>query len=286
MTTLPPPPISPPPPGSPAVRRSTVAPKKICDCVLEAVLGFGKDSDVASALEDEGATTLTDVLTMTEDDVHALECRPPKTKPEDPGLSLSRVKCRKLTLLSACHQKILKDLDRDPHDVSSMLEWQRLTSAADFEKFRASCGATITEGSLSSSKESSKTLAESFQCGIKRDVTHCPTLKEDKHWSTWMSEVTTLAETHEVSEAFDLSCAPGAKEKKELFKLQCDFVESVFNKHVQTSSGKVLVARLQKQKKSGQETCRKLSELCEKSPQAQKPSTRVKPVFYTPTAVD
>ena len=97
---------------------------------------------------------------------------------------------------------------------------------------------------------------------IDRHPSQCPRLEHrvpvlwlppDRHWNSWTRETETLAKTHGVSQVFDLKYEPRTNEEKDLFALQCDFVESIFNEHVHTAAGRNIVSASQEQNKNGRE---------------------------------
>ena len=126
---------------SPPLRRASVTPEKAFTHVLAEVLGFGETSVEQYALEQEGATSVADILMMTQEDLYAIEYTKGTQDVEEgveviPPRKLTKTACRKLLLVKPFQAKMLKILDREPDDVLSDLEWC-YTKHKDFEKFRA-----------------------------------------------------------------------------------------------------------------------------------------------------
>ena len=273
VTPLPPPPPAPPSPfATPQQTRGTVTDKYVLERVLSNTLAFGPDSTVLEALIIAGATTITDLLAMTEDDISDLKYHNPSTPVSDPPTeSLTSVERRKLLLLKPFQRYLLvEEYGRDATDTLSKFEWIR-TKPDNFERFRAmfsSAPIPVPSQPTSTSSSKSTTLAEKFQTGIKRDVTQYTVFKEERYWDSWIRETMTLAKIHDVHPVFDLAYSPRTKVEKDLFEAQCAFVESVFNRCVHTSTGRNIVTQLQKDGKSGRDIYAALHKQYEKSAEA------------------
>jgi len=80
-----------------------------------------------------------------------------------------------------------------------------------------------------------------FKRGIRRDTNAYPVLNDNKYFNNWNRSVISQARAHDVSDVFDTGYTPETEEEKQLFKAKQEFVYSMFNRCVQTDTGKSIV---------------------------------------------
>ena len=106
----------------------------------------------------------------------------------------------------------------------------------------------VTSGSIPSSKPAAYSPAAlelmSFKKGIKREITACPSLKDERYFDGFKRSLFIVAKTHECSDFLDPNYTPGSEpEEQELFEAKQTFIFSVFNTNLQTDMGKTIVRR-------------------------------------------
>jgi hypothetical protein len=80
-----------------------------------------------------------------------------------------------------------------------------------------------------------------FKQGFCRDINAYPVLNDNKHFNNCHHSVISQARAHNVSDVFDSDYTPKTEEEKQLFKAKQEFVSSMFNRCVQTNTGKSIV---------------------------------------------
>ena len=90
-------------------------------------------------------------------------------------------------------------------------------------------------------KTPSRSSADDFRRGIKRDQSHYTVFKEDKQWDSWRRATISTARAHACDEVFDPSYKPKDKENKDLFDEKQKFIYSVFESILRTDMGKYFV---------------------------------------------
>ena len=116
-------------------------------------------------------------------------------------------------------------------------------------------------------KAPSRSLADDFRRGIKRDQSHYTVFKEDKQWDSWQRATISTAHAHACDEVFDPSYKPKGNENKELFDEKQKFVYSVFESILKTDMGKYFV-RQHEHDYDAQAVFRKLEQYAVASTQA------------------
>lgn len=101
----------------------------------------------------------------------------------------------------------------------------------------SSSNTASTPGSNSSSRYSAH---HNFKKSIRRDSNVYPVLKDDKHYNNWNRSVISQARAHDVIDVFDSDYTPKTIDAILLFKEKQSFVYSMFNRCVQTDSGKAI----------------------------------------------
>jgi hypothetical protein len=80
-----------------------------------------------------------------------------------------------------------------------------------------------------------------FKRGIRRDTNAYPVLNDAKHFNNWNRSVISQARAHDVSDVFDTSYTPETEDEMQLFKAKQESIYSMFNRCVQTDTGKSIV---------------------------------------------
>ena len=88
---------------------------------------------------------------------------------------------------------------------------------------------------------SSRTPAENFQRGIKRDPTLFPTLKDEKFNDEWHRAFYNQARAQGVEKVLDATYVPSTAEEIDLFDEQQKYVYAVLTTNVRTDDGKVFI---------------------------------------------
>ena len=106
----------------------------------------------------------------------------------------------------------------------------------------------VTSGPIPSSKSTAYSPATlelmSFKKGIKREITACPSLKDERYFDGFKRSLFIVAKTHECSDVLDPNYTPGSEpEEQELFETKQTFMFSVFNTNLQTDMGKTIVRK-------------------------------------------
>jgi hypothetical protein len=155
-------------------------------------------------------------------------------------------------------------------------EYENLSPDA-FDDFRISNATTSTQGTLptvgsgASPRPAVSTAtytAHDFKKSIRRDTNAYPVLKDDKHWNNWNRSVISQARAHDVSDVFDRTYVPSTIDGATLFKEKQSFVYLMFNRCVQTDSGKSIV-RDHEENYDAQAVYRKLEHHAKMSTKAQ-----------------
>ena len=83
-----------------------------------------------------------------------------------------------------------------------------------------------------------------FKRGIKRDISAYPTLKDEKYYESLKRSVLVTARVHDCEEILPTTFRPkGDADSLELFRLQNDFMSSVFDKCLLSDMGKTIVRK-------------------------------------------
>ena len=84
----------------------------------------------------------------------------------------------------------------------------------------------------------------SFKKCIKREITACHSLKDERYFDGFKRSLFIVAKTHECREVLDPNYTPGSEpEEEEIFEAKQTFMFSVFNTNLQTEMGKTIVRR-------------------------------------------
>ena len=206
------------------------------------ICGFPSDSTMKEIIVQEGWTDLTDVTTLTLDDVS--------------NLTLYNADGSYAAKPLAHHVRKLKGFlllyNRKCIDLSSNLDEDdviNLTKTA----FLSYCGSPeyhvdIAQGLVPSQKTTVPTTvsgeftAAEFRRGVKRDKTHYMELKDDKHFNTWNRGFVATAYMHHTDHILDENYKPATPTEIGLFREMQIFMYAVFEEKLKTDKGKSLVS--------------------------------------------
>ena len=154
----------------------------------------------------------------------------------------------------------------DPIDNKS---WTKITSD-EFDEFRVSSNYRTTPASpvqQQSSTPPSSDPVRDFRRGIKRDITHFVSLKDDAAWDNWHHATVVQAIAQDVHDILNSSYVPSTHSEKALFDEKQKYMYAVFEKTLLTDQGKALVCTHQR-KYDAQTIFKELSEYALKSTKA------------------
>ena len=91
------------------------------------------------------------------------------------------------------------------------------------------------------SKQATRSAAEDFRRGVKRDPSHYLSFREDKQWDSWKQSTISTARAHGCEDIFDPSYKPQTPDDRDLFIKKQKFIYSVFESVIKTDMGKYIV---------------------------------------------
>ena len=122
-------------------------------------------------------------------------------------------------------------------------DWLKIT-ADEFDLFRVSpsfsTSSTIPAPATTMPARSIDLVRE-FKRGIKRDITHFISLKDDGAWDHWNRTTVAQARAQDVDDVLDPSFKPSGNVALELFDEKQKYMYAVFEKTLLTDKGKALV---------------------------------------------
>jgi hypothetical protein len=227
------------------------------------------------ALDRDDVTSLITLLSLSSSDIENLSYLPEQVD----GDPIPR-----LTNVNASHRGFIRQFQawivflgvRSGGGTLTLEEYENLSPDA-FDDFRISNATTSTQGTLptvgsgASPRPAVSTAtytAHDFKKSIRSDTNAYPVLKDDKHWNNWNRSVISQARAHDVSDVFDRTYVPSTIDGATLFKEKQSFVYSMFNRCVQTDSGKSIV-RDHEENYDAQAVYRKLEHHAKMSTKAQ-----------------
>ena len=147
--------------------------------------------------------------------------------------------------------------------------WATLTDE-EFNEFRLSpnfyTGGASPSVVLSGPQTFSDPLKE-FRRGIKRDITHFISLKDDGAWDNWQRATMAQARAQDVADVLDPNYKPNTPAETMLFDKKQKYMYAVFEKTLLTDKGKALVRNHQR-KYNAQLIYKELSEYALQSTKA------------------
>jgi len=249
---------------------------RIYEKVMHDVLGIPDASHpLRVALDRDGVTSLITLLSLSSSDIENLSYLPEQVD-GDPIPRLTKVNAGHRGLIRQFQAWIVFLGVRSGGGTLTLEEYENLSPDA-FDDFRISNATTSTQGTLptvgsgASPRPAVSTAtytAHDFKRSIRRDTNAYPVLKDDKHWNNWNRSVISQARAHDVSDVFDRTYVPSTIDDATLFKEKQSFVYSMFNRCVQTDSGKSIV-RDHEENYDAQAVYRKLEHHAKMSTKAQ-----------------
>jgi len=216
--------------------------------LLTEVMDFDDDAGLVLALRDMFGKQFNvgDMLFMSEDALDELVYQNPRAGEDGEPDTLS------VGIGHKNYIKILQHFNRYRHKIGKPIppdEWDSVT-AAEFQAFRFSDylqqitlgGRNDKVGSPNSSNgTSTKSPAELFVQGIRKDPSAYPTLHKDTLYDNWIREFSAVGSAHGLDSLFDNSYVPADDKEEELFEKQQKFLFSVLCAKLKTSTGQDLV---------------------------------------------
>ena len=237
--------------------------KKWFNHVVDNVMQKGTNSLVYQAFVQDAGSEDVDIrrlLGITEEDRNQLvyEIKDPtdKTKILD-TMDLPKADKNLILQFQAFIAETEDENGGDPMDDS---EWLNLTSD-DFDEFRSKWR---SNAAMMPVINVSRNPLQDFQRGVKRDPAAFTVLKEIKQWDTWKRDTLAIASAQLIHDVFDEKYTPSGSTEKQLFRLQQNYVYSVFTRILKTDTGLELV-RTHQDSKDAQAMFALLSKDAEKS---------------------
>ena len=210
------------------------------DHVLNVVFEVPKDGPLYKALMKSGDTDIRDTISLSEADIDSLTYDKSDTETDVP---LSR---RDKVLL-----RIFKHYIIHRSSTGSPIgdDWLSITQE-DFDRYRVSpdyvavsLGATPPKPPTTTvqNPRPTQTPVDTFKRSIKRDPSLFTIFKDGKQFDSWQCSTMALACAQDVSEVLDPLHIPVAQDDKDLFKEKQKYMFAVFDRTLQTDTGKALV---------------------------------------------
>ena len=211
--------------------------------VLDNVLGHGDNTPLKTALVNSGISDIEDFITLDDTTVDSLSYDRSPTDTNVP-LNLGNRNLAKI-FIAYCRFRA--------HSNDAIDDWTSVT-ADDFNAFRVGPDlaalrlgpqiapvAPATRATSSAASAPSRSAAEIFRRGIKRDSTLFPTLKDEKFNDEWHRAFFNQARAQGVDKVLDANYVPSTQEDIDLFAEQQKYVYAVLASTVKTDDGKVFV---------------------------------------------
>lgn len=115
----------------------------------------------------------------------------------------------------------------------------------------------VSSPTSSTNRLATRSPAEDFRRGVKRDPSHYLPLREDKQWDSWRRSTISTARAHGCEDVFNPNYKPRTSDDMALFVEKQKFVYSVFESVLKTDMGKYIV-RQHEDDFNAQEVFRKL----------------------------
>jgi hypothetical protein len=214
--------------------------------VMTDILGVETNSPLSLALFQVGVQDILDLIGLNFAEIESLTYRPAPTDNDTTPVEIAvpigqrnRVRLFKAWIGSIASLSGQMSLTTD--------QWNELTQE-DFDSFRTSSSAIgynpVAQAPTPRGAAGTGTYTyglNDFRKGIRRDSSVYPVFKDDKHFNNWNRSVLSQARAHDVSDVFNSRFVPSTAESILLFKAKQEFVYSVFNRCVQTDTGKSIV---------------------------------------------
>ena len=221
----------------PVTTRSTTLTKVIKHIVD--VCSFRNDSTMMEIILQQGWSDLTDVITLSLEDVGDL------TLLKDDGSYSAKplaIHVRKLKGFLLLYNRKCTDLSctLDEDDVLDMTKTQ-FVSYCGSPEYHADIAEGLVPAATSTVVPGEFTASE-FRRVVKRDKTHYSELKDDKHFNMWNRGFVATAYMHHTQLILDADYKPATTTEVGLFREMQDFMYAVFEEKLKTDKGKSLIS--------------------------------------------
>ena len=214
------------------------------DHVLTKVLNLCLQHPIRSALTFYQAVTITDLMTLTEEDFAQPYTYP---DPDDDNSTITKT----LSIMDQGNLKILKIwYTQQAMDPTTFKPWYDLTEEA-FNAFKLQTSNAPTLPPTSSLGTSGATIAiqppstsaTSFQTGVKITLADYPKLKDDKQWRSYQRLLKACAAAHDTTDVLNPSFDPDPTNPAAVraFEQKKRFMYNVFTQCITTSKGRICV---------------------------------------------
>ena len=208
--------------------------------LLGTLLGLPPGSPLHLALSARNLLTVLDILFLNEADVNELEYTPE----DDPNGESILVPKRERGLMHAFQGYIYYREEQE--DDIDMDDLPGCVTKQQFNKYRGS-GSFLTFINKTKPsplvKNTTRTAAQEFRKGRRRDPTRFPTFKADKQWDQYNRNLVSSARAQGLSNVLNSAYKPIGKEAKELFQEEQAYMYDVFVQTLETDLGKTLVRK-------------------------------------------
>ena len=208
-----------------------------------AVCGFPDDSTMVEIIQQQDWMDLTDVVTLTLDDVSDL------TLVNDDGSYAAKPlnhHIRKLKAFLLLYNKkcinIFSTLDEDDVLKMTKTEFNEYCGSPEYHNDLSTGLSPSTKSTVSTTATTNELTASEFRRGVKRDKSHYMELKEDKHFNSWNRGFVATAFMHHTQHVLDGDYKPVTATEISLFKEMQIFMYAVFEDKLKTDKGKSLVS--------------------------------------------
>jgi hypothetical protein len=214
--------------------------------VMTNILGVETNSPLSLALFQVGVQDILDLIGLNFAEIESLTYRPAPTDDDTTPVEIAvPIGQRNGVRLFKAWIGLMASLSGQMSLTTD--QWNELTQE-DFYSFRTSSSAIgynpVAQAPTPRGAAGTGTYTyglNDFRKGIRRDSSVYPVFKDDKHFNNWNRSVLSQARAHDVSDVFNSRFVPSTAESILLFKAKQEFVYSVFNRCVQTDTGKSIV---------------------------------------------
>jgi hypothetical protein len=215
---------------------ATRSTRSVIDHIID-ICGFPDDSIMTEFIKQEGWTELSDVVTITLDEVADF-----KTVNKD-----GSYKAKPLAHHLRKFKGFLLLYNNKCRDLSTTLDAEDVLQITKTH-FNEYCGSPeyhtdLLEGLVKKPNVSDELTALEFRRGVKRDKSHYTDLKEDKHFNSWNRGFVATAFMHHTHLILEEAYIPKTPTEITLFSEMQTFMYAVFEEHLKTDTGKSLVSR-------------------------------------------
>ena len=218
--------------------------------ILAEKLGLEIHSPVYQALSQENVHTLSDLATLSDEDIEEMEYTI-SMEVDEGQITTTRSK------ISKGNRGWIKSLIAfiKYYHMQSEEEFESV-SLKEFNTFRLSkydpdissrgVPSVLMSQHPKRKKNDNTPALLAFKKNIKRDKNQYTTLREDRQWDSWNRSTKAIAQTHDCEDIFNETYLPADDEQKDLFLEKQIFIYSVFEEKIQTNMGRYLVRKYER----------------------------------------